>query len=301
MTVKQERHLLDLSSLGENALERLLDRACALAAGAAPKKRQGAVANLFREPSTRTRVSFELAARRLGLDVIHIEPDQSSTTKGESLHDTLATLAAMGVRAAVLRHRDEGLIRKLASGLEGMALVNAGEGQQAHPSQALLDVATLLARGRRPAGLRLAIVGDIRHSRVAASACQLWQRLGAAEIRLAGPPGLLPDTPPVPAARLCKDLRTAITGADVIMLLRIQRERMDATGWPDEAAYFSSWGLTRSLLDELAPQALLMHPGPVNRGVEIEPALVEDPRSLILQQVRMGVFTRMAIFEWLLN
>src|SRR5699024_5315476 len=178
-------------------------------------------------------------------------------------------------------------------------LINAGDGHHAHPSQALLDAATLRSRGLDPAGLKFAIVGDVRHSRVAGSGIQLWRRLGAAEIRLAGPRAMLPDSPPVAVASLHDKLSEAVSGADVIMMLRVQHERMDRAGWPEREAYFADWGLTEARLAQAAPGCLVMHPGPINRGMEIDAAVADGRRSLILEQVRMGVFARMAIFEWL--
>ena len=294
-----ERHLLDIESLDEADIESILNRACALAAGGAPQRPDATVANLFYEPSTRTRVSFELAAGRLGMRVVNIELERSSTSKGETLEDTVATLSAMGVEGVVLRHPESHRVSRLARAVPGIRLVNAGDGTHAHPSQALLDAATLRAHGLDPAGLKLAIVGDIRHSRVTASGVQLWQRLGVSEIRLAGPEAMLPDSPPVPAASLHDNLSDAVRGADVVMMLRVQHERMDRAGWPDRDAYFSEWGLKASDLDDAAPDCLVMHPGPINRGMEIDAEVADGERSLILEQVKMGVFTRMAIFEWL--
>jgi aspartate carbamoyltransferase catalytic subunit len=294
-----DRHLLDIDRLDEATIERLLDRACALAAGAEPKSFGATVANLFYEPSTRTRVSFELAGGRLGLRVVNIELERSSATKGETLEDTAATLQAMDIDAIVLRHPESHRVERLAGAMSGLRLVNAGDGTHAHPSQALLDAATLRKRGLDPAGLKLAIVGDIRHSRVAGSGIRLWQRLGVSEIRLAGPESLLPSSPPVPEASLHDNLADAVEGADVVMMLRVQHERMDQAGWPDRESYFAEWGLKPADLARAAGGCLVMHPGPINRGMEIDAAVADGPQSVILEQVRMGVFTRMAIFEWL--
>jgi aspartate carbamoyltransferase catalytic subunit len=296
-----QRHLLDIDRLQDADIERILDRACALAAGGTPAGIEAAMANLFYEPSTRTRVSFELAAGRQGMRVVNIELERSSATKGETLEDTVATLAAMGIDAVVLRHPESFRVAQLAETGPGMRLVNAGDGSNAHPSQALLDAAVLRARGVDFARLKLAIVGDIRHSRVAGSGLRLWQRLGVPDIRLAGPESMLPSTPPVPAASLHHDLAGALDGADAVMMLRVQHERMDRAGWPDREAYFADWGLKEADLDSAAPGCLVMHPGPINRGMEIDSAVVDGERSLILEQVRMGVFARMAIFEWLFD
>ncbi len=294
-----DRHLLDIDRLDDEDIERILSRACALAAGATPSDVAATVANLFYEPSTRTRVSFELAAGRLGMRVVNIELERSSATKGETLEDTVATLEAMGVDAVVLRHPESFRVAQLAETGTGVRLVNAGDGSNAHPSQALLDAAVLRARSVDFARLKLAIVGDIRHSRVAGSGLRLWQRLGVPDIRLAGPASMLPSTPPVPAASLHDDLAGAVEGADAVMMLRVQHERMDRAGWPDRETYFADWGLKESDLAAAAPGCVVMHPGPINRGMEIDPAVADGERSLILEQVKMGVFTRMAIFEWL--
>lgn len=296
---RTSRHLLDVDSLDDADIERLLDRACELADGGAPSAVQATVANLFYEPSTRTRVSFELAAGRLGMRVVNIELERSSTTKGETLEDTAATLSAMGVDAVVLRHPESRRVEQLAASVADLRLINAGDGSHAHPSQALLDAATLRACGLSLAGLKIAVIGDVRHSRVANSGVRLWQRLGVSEIRLAGPEPLLPDRPPVAAASLHDHLAEALDGADVVMMLRVQHERMDRAGWPNRESYYSDWGLKRSDLVAAAPGCRIMHPGPINRGMEIEAAVADGDQSLILEQVRMGVFMRMAIFEWL--
>lgn len=294
------RHLLGIDALDDDKLHALIDRAGALAKGAAPRQIDRTVANLFFEPSTRTRVSFEIAAGRLGMRVINIELNRSSASKGESLEDTAATLAAMGVHCLVLRHPETGRPHALAETLaSSMHLLNAGDGVGEHPSQALLDAATLAAAGLAWKDMKLAIVGDIRHSRVAGSGIPLFQRLGVAELRLAGPPHLLPDELAGRGVKICRRLEEAVADVDVVMMLRVQRERMDAAGWPDPAAYHRDWGLRPEHLALAAPNCRVMHPGPINRGMEICAAVADGPQSLILDQVRMGVFARMAIFEWL--
>lgn len=297
------RHLLDIEQLTRSDITGLLERAGALAAGAGCEKRTGTVANLFLEPSTRTRVSFQMAARRLGLDVINIEQQHSSASKGESLVDTARTLAAMGVSAIVIRHPDDFAASALASALAGtnVGIVNAGDGQHAHPSQALLDAATLAHAGLAWSGLKLAIVGDIRHSRVARSDIALLSRLGAAEIRIAGPEEFMPDAGELPEALRMPDIDAALDGVDALICLRIQRERMNASGIPDGAAFHARWGLTAQRLAAMPPHARFLHPGPVNRDVEVADALVDSPRSLILEQVRIGVHLRTALFEWLIE
>ena len=294
------RHLPDLDGLSGEALCKLLDRACALSQGARPGSIHQSVVNLFYEPSTRTRVSFELAAQRLGMTVVNIELERSSATKGESLDDTLATLAAMGIDHLVLRHPETGLPGRLLERMPaGLRLLNAGDGTGEHPSQALLDAATLQAQGLNLAQARVAIVGDILHSRVARSSAKLFSRLGVGELRLAGPAGWLPEDWPLPGASRHDSLRSAIEGADVVMMLRVQKERMSSDSWPDQAAYHRAWGLSAEALSWAAPNCRVMHPGPINRGVEISSEVADGPQSLILEQVRMGVFARMALFEWL--
>lgn len=299
MAATESRHLLDIDGLGEADLDWLLHRAAALADGAAPAELDASVVNLFFEPSTRTRVSFELAARRLGMTVINIELDRSSSSKGESLEDTAATLAAMGIRALIIRHPETGRCHTLAPLLPpDLRLLNAGDGSGHHPSQALLDAACLRRAGMEIRGRVIAIVGDIRHSRVARSGLALFHRLGAAELRVAGPESLLPESLPAGVVR-AHSLEAAVRGADVIMMLRVQHERMDRAAWPDPASYHAQWGLQSAHLALASPDCRVMHPGPINRGMEISSAVADGSASLILEQVRMGVYARMAMFEWL--
>lgn len=296
-----KRHLTSLATLDDASFEHLLQRAEAFAGASAPQPvlADTTVANLFFEPSTRTRASFELAARRLGATVLNLDIARSSTTKGESLADTVRTLHAMGVGLFVVRHAAEGVIAAVAEELAGnrLAFVSAGEGSRDHPTQGLIDALTLKRRFGDCAGLEVAIVGDISHSRVARSAAQAFTRLGA-NVRVAGPVALLPEVT-LPDTRVCKSLDEALDGTQVVMMLRVQRERMDHAGAPDEKAYFAEWGLTEARLAANAPDALVMHPGPFNRGVEIESTVADGPRSLILEQVAHGVPVRMAVLEWL--
>ncbi len=296
------RHLLDIESLSSADIHALLERAVELANGATPRTIHCTMANLFFEPSTRTRVSFELAASQLGMRVINIELERSSATKGEGLEDTVATLGAMGIDCLVLRHPETGRLHRLASELHSpVRLLNAGDGQGEHPSQALLDAATLAARGLDWSSLAVAIIGDIRHSRVARSGLKLFHRLGVADLRIAGPDEMLPRDFSFDGMATCTSLEEAVHNADVIMMLRVQRERMDRAGWPEPEQYHRRWGLNETHLELARPDCLVMHPGPINRGMEINAAVADGPHSLILDQVRMGVFTRMAIFEWMLN
>lgn len=293
------RHLLDVDGLDDSDLAWLVDRTLALARGARPAVIDRTVVNLFFEPSTRTRVSFEVAAMRLGMRVINVDLERSSSTKGESLEDTAATLAAMGVDALIIRHPETGRCHRLAEALAGnIKLLNAGDGSGHHPSQALLDVATLIAAGVDLPGARIAIVGDIVRSRVARSDLGAFLRLGAAEVRLAGPPGWLPMEVPAGVRRV-ESLPEAVIDANVIVMLRIQHERMDRRAWPDGAGYHADWGLQPAHLALAMPDCRVLHPGPINRGVEISDAVADGSASLILEQVRMGVYARMAILEWL--
>ncbi len=299
MTESRLRHLLDIDALTDQDMHWLLQRAKSLAAGAPPARLDRTVVNLFFEPSTRTRVSFELAAYRLGMRVINVELERSSSTKGESLEDTAATLDAMGVDALIIRHPETGRCHGLAEAMAAdLHLLNAGDGSGHPPSQALLDAATLVHAGVELDQARLAIVGDVRHSRVARSAMGLFPRLGVAELRLAGPAELMPETLPAGVTRV-NTLAEAVDDADVIMMLRIQHERMDRQAWPDAASYHAEWGLQSFHLAHAGPDCRVLHPGPINRGVEISSAAADCPQALILEQVRMGVFARMAIFEWL--
>jgi aspartate carbamoyltransferase catalytic subunit len=293
------RHLLGIDSLTDAEVRVLLDRAQALSGGARPARLERIAANLFFEPSTRTRVSFELAAGRLGMTVINIELNRSSSAKGESLEDTVATLTAMGVECLVLRHPETSRCERLVPSLTGkISLLNGGDGSGEHPSQALLDAATLEAAGINWPEATIAIVGDIRHSRVARSGMKLFKRLGLGCLRIAGPEQLMPAGR-VDGVEICTTLEEAVRDADAVMMLRVQRERMDAAGWPDQNLYHQDWGLREEHLRLAAPDCRVLHPGPINRGMEIDDLVADGPHSLILDQVRMGVFTRMAIFEWL--
>ena len=251
------------------------------------------VFNLFYESSTRTAMSFATAAHRLGASAIALSVEHSSVKKGETLEDTARTLNAMRPDALVIRHRENGTAAEVASIMDA-PVINAGDGTNEHPTQALLDAATIQLHFGRVEGLKVAICGDIRHSRVARSNAKLLPRLGA-EVRLAGPPQLLPEgVPPL-------SVDQAIEGADVVMMLRIQRERLERELGDEPGEYLQSYGLTADRLARAAPGAVVMHPGPMNRGVEIDSAIADDPqRSLITLQVEMGVAVRMACLEMLL-
>ncbi len=301
------RHLVTLEGLPREHLVELLDTAQAFrdsherGVKAMPILRGRTMVGLFFEPSTRTRVSFEIAARRLSADVLQFDVSQSSTRKGESLQDTLATLAALGCDLFVVRHHTAGTAAHLAERLpEGCFLINAGDGGNAHPTQGLLDALTIRQRKGGFAGLKVAIIGDIRHSRVARSDIHALLALGVGEIRLSGPPELLPDQAPA-GCSIERDADRALAGADVVITLRLQRERMEAGLVSSESDYFRAFGIDARRMALAAPDAILMHPGPINRGVEIASEVADGPQSLILEQVRNGVFVRMAVMSHLVR
>lgn len=261
--------------------------------------------NLFYEPSTRTRVSFEAAAIRLGMDVINVTAAGSSVEKGENLEDTFFTIQAMSPDCVVVRHPQEGAASTLADIAEpGTHVINAGDGIAAHPTQALLDALTLRQALGNFSDIRLAMVGDIRHSRVARSAILLLTRLGVGEIRLCGPQDFIPaldsfgESAPL---SVFKELEEAVAGCNAIMMLRIQHERITSLPIPDADEYHRRWGLQRKHLDLAAPDCRILHPGPMNRGVEISSAVADGPNSLVRAQVRNGLFVRMGVLHHLLS
>ncbi|MEN6601081.1 MAG: aspartate carbamoyltransferase catalytic subunit [Bryobacteraceae bacterium] len=258
------------------------------------------IVNLFYEASTRTRTSFEIAAKRLGADTVSITAAGSSVSKGESLVDTLNTLAAMRPDAIVMRHAASGAPHFLARYLP-TPIVNAGDGTHEHPTQALLDARTILDRRPTLEGLRIAIIGDIAHSRVARSNVYLLSKFGV-DIVLCGPPSLLPPELAriAPGVSLTCDIREAITGADVIMMLRVQLERQHEAAFP-ASEYFRYYGLQLEHLSLARPEAIVMHPGPINRGREIASEVADSQRSVILNQVENGVAVRMAVLERILG
>ena len=287
--------ILSIDSLTDEQIAIILHRADEYFAGnrgrrSSERLHGKIVFNVFYENSTRTAMSFATAAHRLGASAIALSVEHSSVKKGETLEDTARTLNAMRPDALVIRHRDNGAPAAVAEIMEAPVL-NAGDGTNEHPTQALLDAATIRHRIGRIEGLKVAICGDIRHSRVARSNAKLLPRLGA-EVRLAGPPDLMPgDVPPL-------SIDEAIAGADVVMMLRVQRERLEAELGDAPGEYLQRYGLTAKRLATASPEALVMHPGPMNRGVEIDGDVADDPeRSLITLQVEMGVAVRMACLE----
>ena len=299
------RHLLTLQGLPRETLLALLDRAQAKIDGIdEPAALQGqAVCTLFFEPSTRTRLSFQRAAQRLGADVLGFDASTSSTTKGETALDTLKNIEAMGVRGFVVRHSGDGAVAELAAAAgDGTVLVNAGDGRSAHPTQGLLDMLTLRqAKGSDFSKMKVLVVGDVKHSRVARSDLQALRTLGAGEVRVCGPEPLLPDDATLQGCVVSGDFDAALEGVDAVMMLRLQRERMVEGLVASLEDYHRDYGLTTQRLQRAAPDAVVLHPGPMNRGVEIDDAVADGPQSLILRQVANGVAVRMAVLEALLG
>lgn len=301
-------HLLTLDGLPAATILRLLDRAQQFVDGSEePAPLFGtAVCTLFFEPSTRTRLSFQRAAQRLGADVLNFDAATSSTTKGESALDTLKNIEAMGVRGFVIRHREDGVLNELAQHVNAdTRLINAGDGRSAHPTQGLLDMLTLRqAKGEDFSKLKIAIVGDVLHSRVARSDLHALRTLGAGEIRVCGPAALLPPVDDsggmLHGCFVTQDFDEALDGADVLMMLRLQRERMEQGLVASLDDYRRDYGLTEARMKRAKPDAVVMHPGPINRGVEIDDSVADGPQSLILQQVQNGVAVRIAVLEALL-
>lgn len=295
-------HFLDIYDLSKADIDALLQRAFQFKTqGVFPDYSSYALANLFYENSTRTRISFELAAKRLGITVINLDLDSSSVSKGESIADTIKTLAAMDIQLFVVRHTQEGIQESLAQQLADMPihLINAGEGKHAHPTQALLDLMTVIEKKKNLKPLKIAIVGDLRHSRVANSWQILCKRLDAGELVLVAPEIWQPKT--IHYGHVTESLREGITDADVIMCLRVQRERLDEDEHMDLATYHQFFTLTQQRLAWAKPDAIVMHPGPINREVEIAGDVADGPQSVILEQVHNGVFMRMAILESLIQ
>jgi aspartate carbamoyltransferase catalytic subunit len=298
--------LLGIEGLERSEIQAILDRARDFQprAGHPPRKydllRGRMVVNLFFEASTRTRTSFEIAAKRLGADTVSISAQASSVAKGESLVDTLNTLSAMHPDAIIMRHAASGAPHFLQRHLE-TPIVNAGDGTHEHPTQALLDARTILDRGARLEGLRVAIIGDIAHSRVARSNVHLLSKFGA-EIVLCGPASLLPPelAEIAPGVTLTTDMNEAIRGADVIMMLRVQLERQHEAAFP-ASEYFQFYGLRLEHLGLAKPDVIVMHPGPINRGREIASEVADSQRSVILTQVENGIAIRMAVLERVLQ
>jgi aspartate carbamoyltransferase catalytic subunit len=301
---KSMHHLLSLEDLDRATITRLLDRAERYRTEGAPHDLLigRTVLTLFFEPSTRTRTSFTLAAKRLGADTLNFDLSHSSTSKGESMLDTLHTLEAMGLDALVVRHDENGMPAYLAQHARSMvAVINAGDGTHAHPTQGLLDVLTIRQWRHDFENLRVVICGDIRHSRVARSDVQALHTLGTHDIRLCAPRAMLPESlDEFPGAHVTEDFDAALAGADVVIMLRIQKERMVEAQFPDAADYHAHYGLDERRLALAKPDCQALHPGPINRGIEIAPEVADGPQSRILNQVANGVTLRMAVLAELL-
>jgi aspartate carbamoyltransferase catalytic subunit len=298
------KHLLSAGDLDAATATEILDIAGEMASVSGreikklPTLRGRTVVNLFYEDSTRTRISFEAAAKRLSADVINFSAKGSSVAKGESLKDTAWTLQAMGADAVVIRHPASGAPHRLAGWVDGSVL-NAGDGTHEHPSQALLDAYTMRSRMGRLDGLNVAIVGDVLHSRVARSNVLLLHTLGA-KVTLVGPPTLVPSDLSS-TAQVSYDLDAVLPYSDVVMMLRVQRERMNASYFPSTREYSRRYGLDGARLRRMPGHAIVMHPGPMIRGMEITPEVADSPRSTIVEQVTNGVSVRMACLYLLLG
>ena len=297
------RSLLDLDDLTRGEIEALLERAKAFHAhhddGARDLLRDVCVVNLFFEASTRTFTSFAIAEQRVGADIVALPPGSSSLGKGETIADTAITLAAMGVRVIVTRHPESGFPYRLADAFDGH-VINAGDGRHAHPTQALLDLLTLQFEFGRIEGLRVALVGDILHSRVARSNIIGLRALGA-DVTLVGPQTLLPSAMARDGVRIERDLDAVLPHLDALMLLRIQRERITSGVLPSLEDYARNYRLDKRRIGELAQNAIVMHPGPYNRGVELTEDVFAYTGWRYAQQVSYGVYVRMAVLDFLVN
>jgi len=296
------RHLLGIEGLSPNDITQLLDRAESyIEQNRQADKKQSllrgrTIINLFFENSTRTRTSFELAGKRLGGDVINMSVEWSSVRKGETLIDTAMTLNAMHPDVLVVRHSESGAVQLLSEKVD-CAVINAGDGMHEHPTQALLDAVTIRLRKGKLEGLLVAICGDVAHSRVARSNIQLLNTMGA-RVRVVAPRTLLPAAIDRLGVEVFTDMREGLKGVDIVMMLRLQLERMQGSFVPSLREYFHFFGLDYEKLGLAKPDALIMHPGPMNRGVEIDTEVADDiDRSLVRQQVEMGVAVRMAVLE----
>ncbi len=299
-------HLLGIDELSASDIGALLTRAQIYAEALKngdeiiPSLKNKIILNLFFEHSTRTLTSFEFAAKRLGGHVVNWNPETSSLSKGESFIDTIDTLCAMNPNGIVMRHHEYGA-PKVVAGRANCSVVNGGDSWREHPTQALLDALTIQQHFGKLEGLKISIIGDIAHSRVASSNLQLLTKMGA-NVRVVAPTILMPDKLVVEGVEKFDSLKDGIDGADVIMTLRLQRERMDKALVKSDAWYFNEYGLTVDILDDLAPKAVVMDPGPLVRGVQMADDLAEDPeRSLILKQVANGIPTRMAVLDMLIG
>jgi aspartate carbamoyltransferase catalytic subunit len=298
------RHLLTLKDVPSDLIIEILDVAKSFLSVSTrktkklPVLRGRSVFNLFFENSTRTLTTFEIAAKRLSADVINLNIPASSQSKGESLLDTVSNLVAMQADMFVVRHSVGGAPIEIARHVpDGVHVINAGDGQHAHPTQGLLDVFTIRHYKGGFSGLKVAIIGDIRHSRVARSEIHALTALGVDEIRIAGPESLMPTDVSTMGVKVYPDVNAALEGVDVIMMLRLQKERMEEALIPRVEDYFVKYGLNSERLKLASRDAIVMHPGPLNRGVEIDSAVADGPQSVILKQVTFGIVVRMAVMS----
>ncbi len=293
------KDLLTIDQIGAEGIQEIMVAAdsfaevCQRPIPKVPALRGKTVASMFFEDSTRTRTSFETAAKRLSADILNFSASSSSVNKGESLRDTVETIEAMGVDAIVVRHGSSGAPEQI-SRWASASVINGGDGWHAHPTQSLLDVYTIREEGRSFEGLRIAIVGDIAHSRVARSNIEAFRLLGA-EVTVVAPPTLLPPHVEALGAKVSNDLDAVLAETDVLYLLRMQHERMDQALVPSLGEYHRAFGLTPERAKRLSSSALIMHPGPMNRGIEISPEVIDDDRVRVLNQVTNGVIVRMAV------
>ncbi len=302
------RHFLAIDGLSREILVQILDTAESFVPVGrqqikkVPLLRGKTVINLFFEPSTRTRTTFELAATRLSADVLNFDVSASATHKGETLLDTLRNLKAMSSDMFIIRHPDSGAAHFVAQyATPDVAIINAGDGWHAHPTQAMLDMLTIRRHRGDFAGLRVAIVGDIMHSRVARSQIRALNVLGAGEVRVVGPRTLIPAGVEALGVKVFHDMQGGLRDVDVVIMLRLQRERMQSAALPSEAEFYRLYGLTEEKLAVARPDAIVMHPGPINRGVEIASSVADGSRSLILAQVSYGIAVRMAVMSMVMS
>ncbi len=299
-------HFLDIKHLSSQLLIKLMDKAQAfinakfhLSHHIDILKNQ-TIAHLFFEPSTRTRISFELAAKRLGADVVNIEANASSLKKSESVLDTILTLTAMHCHTFIIRHQQSQFIADIATQVPPeVSLINAGDGTHAHPSQALLDMLTIRQFKNNFSQLKVAIVGDVYHSRVAHSQLAALDKLNVKEIRLIGPEHLLPETNEITRVKCFTDLKQGLDDVDVLIVLRLQKERFQQAHIVDLNQYYKEYGITEVKLKNAKSDVIIMHPGPINRFVEIDPKVAYGPNSVIMKQVSNGIATRMAIMSFI--
>ncbi len=302
------RHFLSIEGLNRALLTEILDTAESFMSVTdrtikkVPILRGKTVANLFFEASTRTRSTFELAEQRLSADILSLNVDFSATAKGESLLDTLRNLEAMQIDMFVIRHQDSGSAHFFAQHVRpGVSVLNAGDGQHEHPTQAMLDMYTIRHYKQDFARLKVAIVGDILHSRVARSQIHALNLLGTAEIRVIAPRTLMPVDAETLGVQVFEDLERGLDDVDVVIMLRLQKERMRGALLPSEKEYFRKYGLSQERLRRAHPEAIVMHPGPANRGVEIESSVMDGSQSVILQQVSFGISVRMAVMSMIVG